>query len=201
MKKIVYNDNSISISVQKRDLACLTDYDGPMPASIFMKICMPGAIFIDCTNVDEFVNFSDISEIEFFMDADWILDYDVYNAKSAEELHAFAEKMIKEINDLTLEYNKMSAVEQSNNGRMIEQMNLLIHEIQSIVPLIMAKTGKTVKLTPLIPIKNKASKIRQKQIDEERGRLILAEIASTFKSLIPRPIRKKLEKDKKSLTL
>ena len=191
--------NEDSVYVQKRDLAYLTDYDGPIPTSVFMKICGPEVAIIDSTNADEFVNFDSINEIEFFMNADWILDYNVYNAKSAEELHDFAEKMNKKINELTIEYNKMSGVEQSNNGMMITQMNLLIHEIQSIVPLIMAKTGENVKLTQLIPIKDKVRKMRQKQLDEKIGELILAEIEETFKSLIPKPIRRKLEKKQKNI--
>ena len=194
--KIINND---SVLVQNRDLAYLTHYNGDMPASIFIKICGEGVAFIDSSNINEFVKFDSEDEIDFFKYSDWILDYNLYNAKSVEELYAAAEKMIDEINHLTSIYNRMSGEEQEKSSIMIEQMNLMIFEVQSIRELIKIKQGNNnVVLSKLIPINDKITKMRTRQQDEKIGGLILEEITSTFKNMIPRIMKRKLEKNEKS---
>lgn len=189
--KIINND---SVLVQNRDLAYLTHYNGDMPASIFIKICGEDVAFIDSSNINEFVKFDSEEEIDFFKYSDWILDYNLYNFKSVEELYAVAEKMIDEINHLTSIYNRMSGEEQEKSSIMIEQMNLMIFEVQSIRELIKIKQGNNnVVLSKLIPINDKITKMRARQQDEKIGGLILEEIAESFKKIMPKRLKKKLE--------
>lgn len=195
--------NEDSVLVQKRDIAQLTDHDGSIPMSIYMKLCGNDIGVIDASNVNDFMRFDTKNEIEFFKNAEWILDYNVFNSKSIAELYDFEEKLIAKINDLTVEYNKLSGEEQHKNGIMIEQMNLLIYEVQSIAALIKVKQGNNnVKLSKLIPIKDKVSKYQQDRLNEQIGEAIINEIKSSFREMfdwIPkrRPKKYRLENSKK----
>ena len=195
--------NEDSVLVQKRDLAQLTDYDGSIPMSIYMKLCGNGIGIIDASNVNDFMRFDTENEIEFFKSASWILDYNEYNSKSLSDLYASAEGLIAKINELTIEYNKLSGEEQHKNSTMIDQMNLLIYEVQSIAALIRVKQGNNnVRLSKLIPIKDKVSKYQQDRINRIVGEAIINEIKSSFSDLfnwIPkrRPKKYRLENGKK----
>lgn len=195
--------NEDSILVQKRDLAQLTDYDGSIPMSIYMKLCGNGIGITDASNVNDFMRFDTENEIEFFKSASWILDYNEYNSKSLSDLYASAEGLIAKINELTIEYNKLSGEEQHKNSTMIDQMNLLIYEVQSIAALIRVKQGNNnVRLSKLIPIKDKVSKYQQDRINRIVGEAIINEIKSSFSDLfnwIPkrRPKKYRLENGKK----
>lgn len=195
--------NEDSVLVQKRDLAQLTDYDGSIPMSIYMKLCGNGIGIIDASNVNDFMRFDTENEIEFFKSASWILDYNEYNSKSLSDLYASAEGLIAKINELTIEYNKLSGEEQHKNSAMIDQMNLLIYEVQSIAALIRVKQGNNnVRLSKLIPIKDKVSKYQQDRINRIVGEAIINEIKSSFSDLfnwIPkrRPKKYRLENGKK----
>ena len=195
--------NEDSVLVQKRDLAQLTDYDGSIPMSIYMKLCGNGIGIIDASNVNDFMRFDTENEIEFFKSASWILDYNEYNSKSLSDLYASAEGLIAKINELTIEYNKLSGEEQHKNSTMIDQMNLLIYEVQSIAALIRVKQGNNnVRLSKLIPINDKVSKYQQDRINRIVGEAIINEIKSSFSDLfnwIPkrRPKKYRLENGKK----
>lgn len=195
--------NEDSVLVQKRDLAQLTDYDGSIPMSIYMKLCGNGIGIIDASNVNDFMRFDTENEIEFFKSASWILDYNEYNSKSLSDLYASAEGLIAKINELTIEYNKLSGEGQHKNSSMIDQMNLLIYEVQSIAALIRVKQGNNnVRLSKLIPIKDKVSKYQQDRINRIVGEAIINEIKSSFSDLfnwIPkrRPKKYRLENGKK----
>ena len=58
--------NEDSVLVQKRDLAQLTDYDGSIPMSIYMKLCGNGIGIIAASNANDFMRFDTEKEIEFF---------------------------------------------------------------------------------------------------------------------------------------
>ena len=195
--------NEDSVLVQKRDLAQLTDYDGSIPMSIYMKLCGNGIGIIDASNVNDFMRFDTENEIEFFKSASWILDYNEYNSKSLSDLYASAEGLIAKINELTIEYNKLSGEEQHKNSAMIDQMNLLIYEVQSIAALIRVKQGNNnVRLSKLIPIKDKVSKYQQDRINRIVGEAIINEIKNSISVLfnwIPkrRPKKYRLENGKK----
>lgn len=188
--------------VQKIDLANLRDFDGPMPTTVFMKLFSREASIIEDSDAEEFVRFDSKNEVEFFKRADWILDYDFYNAKDADELYSFAEEMIEEINNLTIEYNELSGEEQCKNGMMIKRMNLLIYEIQSLEILIMKKQeNKEVKFSELLPIKDKASKYRKKQLNIEIGNMIIEETKNTFKEVFGWFRPKKSKKMRKTIDI
>ena len=188
--------------VQKIDLANLRDFDGPMPATVFMKLFSREAIIIENSDAEQFVKFDSKNEVEFFKRADWILDYDFYNAKDVDELYSFAEEMIEEINNLTIEYNELSGEEQCKNGMKIEQMNLLIYEIQSLEILIMKKQGnKEVKFSELLPIKDKASKYRKQQLNIKIGNMIIEETKNTFKEVFGWLRPKKSKKMRKTIDI
>jgi hypothetical protein len=195
--------NEDSVLVQMRDIAQLTNYDGSIPMSVYMKLCGNGIGIIDASNVNDFIRFDTEDEIEFFKNASWILDYNEYNCKSLSDLYASAEELIAKINDLTIEYNKLSGEEQHKNVIMIEQMNLLIYEVQSIAALIKVKQGNNnVRLSKLIPIKDKVSKYQQDRLNKMMGEAILNEIKNSFSDLfnwIPKRKSKKylLENGKK----
>jgi hypothetical protein len=188
--------------VQKIDLANLSDFDGPMPTTVFMKLFSREASIIEDTDAEQFVRFDSKNEVEFFKKADWILDYDFYNAKDADELYSFAEEMIEEINNLTIEYNELSGEEQCKNGMKIKQMNLLIYEIQSLRSLIIKKRGTTeVKFSELLPIKDKASKYRNKQLNIKIGNMIIEETKNTFKEVFGWLRPKKSKKMRKTIDI
>ena len=57
--KIINDD---SILVQMRDIAQLTDYDGSIPMSIYMKLCGNDIGIIDASNVNDFMRFDTENE-------------------------------------------------------------------------------------------------------------------------------------------
>ena len=61
--------------VQKNDLMYLNSSSLAIPGSIYMKVFGWGITVINDRNRYEFVKFEEDSEIEFFKDIDWMIDY------------------------------------------------------------------------------------------------------------------------------
>ena len=91
--KIITNDSAY---VQKNDLAYLNSSDLPIPASIFMKVFGNGVTIINDSNRYDFVKFDEESEIEYFKDLDWMIDYNQVKDLSEDEMIKLAESIGEE---------------------------------------------------------------------------------------------------------
>ncbi len=81
--KIITNDSAY---VQKNDISYLNLSDLPIPASIFMKVFGNGVTIINDSNRYDFVKFDEESEIEYFKDLDWMIDYNEVKDLSEDEI-------------------------------------------------------------------------------------------------------------------
>ena len=106
--KIITNDSAY---VQKNDISYLNSSDLPIPASIFMKVFGNGVTIINDSNRYDFVKFDEESEIEYFKDLDWMIDYNQVKDLSEDEMIKLAESIGEERDGIANSFNSMSEEE------------------------------------------------------------------------------------------
>lgn len=135
MIKIIAND---AIYVQKIDIAYLDASNLPIPASIFMKTVAKG-MTINENNKYDFIRFDEASEIEYFKGLDCIIDCDVANGLSEEEIIEAMENVQKERLSIAREYNSMSIEERRLHPDMVRRCELLEIKYYSLGDLLLIK--------------------------------------------------------------
>lgn len=108
--KFFYEGNKVC--VQKGDLAFLaTNFDLPIPASIFATTFTEEANVVDQTNRFDFVLFSKEHEIQFFNSKElgFIIDWKDYKDLSIREIKKEFKKIVTEIKELEAKYKKMTS--------------------------------------------------------------------------------------------
>ena len=135
MKKITED----AVYVQRKDLAYLIRSDIEVPASIYIVAFGNVPTVIDKNNREEFVRFDEDKEIRFFMEAEWIFDYNKFINMSEEELIAFGKVIAEEKNSIASKYNSMSDYDKHINKIMVKQCHLLDYEMASISDIILEK--------------------------------------------------------------
>ena len=136
--KIIINN---VVFVQKKIFAYLSRYEGPIPASIFMKALDDDIVIINDSNKYEFMKFDAPEEIEFFKNADWIIDYNEVKDLSDEEIIALAQKACEERNAVAYQFNSMSLEERKENASMIFRCELLDFKTFSLIDFLRFKKG------------------------------------------------------------
>ena len=130
-----------AIYVQKNDIAYLNHTDLPVPASIFMKIYGNGIVIIDDSNRYEFEKFESASEIEFFKELDWIVDYNSVKDLSDDEIIKMGQSIAQTKNQIAKQFNSMSEDERKKNLKMITQCELLDFKMYSLRDILWFKQG------------------------------------------------------------
>jgi hypothetical protein len=137
--KIITND---AVYVQKNDIALLnSDFDLPIPASIFNKVYGNGIVIIDDQNRYDFVKFEEKSEIEFFKGIDWMIDFNEVKDLNEEEFFSLGQSILDEKNTIARKFNAMSAKEKKKNMHMYTQCELLDFKIYSLRDILWFKQG------------------------------------------------------------
>lgn len=137
MKIITQN----AVYVQKNDIAYLNQTDLPILASIFLKVFGHGIVIIDDSNRYDFEKFEDASEIEFFSELDWIVDYNSVKDLSDEEIIEVGQSIVKERNQIAQQFNSMAEDERKENLGMVTQCELLDFKMSSLRDILLFKQG------------------------------------------------------------
>lgn len=136
--KIITNDSAY---VQKNDISYLNLSDLPIPASIFMKVFGNGVTIINDSNRYDFVKFDEESEIEYFKDLDWMIDYNEVKDLSEDEIIKLAESIGEEQNKIATTFNSMPEEERKNHADMVTKCDLLEFKFYSLRDVLWFKQG------------------------------------------------------------
>lgn len=136
--KIITNDSAY---VQKNDISYLNLSDLPIPASIFMKVFGNGVTIINDSNRYDFVKFDEESEIEYFKDLDWMIDYNEVKDLSEDEIIKLAESIGEEQDKIATTFNSMAEEERKNHADMVTKCDLLEFKFYSLRDVLWFKQG------------------------------------------------------------
>ena len=130
---------SNAVYVQKDDIEYLNSLGLSLPSSVVNKIIEYDIMEIDSSNKDEFVKFGEQSDIEFFKNLDWIIDYSEVKNLSESEMMLLYKKVIEEKNAIAREYNLMSESDRINNMDYVRKYKLLDYKLYSLLYIIKLK--------------------------------------------------------------
>lgn len=129
--------------VQNNDLAYLMrGAEGiSIPASIFEKVF--GKVFIVTDqNRYDFVEFSEPTEIDFFKECDWMVDYNSFDNMTEEEIIEIGCKINEERNKIAKSFNELKPKEKEKQYQKIStQIELLEFKMMSIRDVLWHKQG------------------------------------------------------------
>ena len=95
--KVITED---AVFVQMNDIVFLNSTDLPIPASIVMEVFGKGITIVNDSNRYDFVKFEESTQIDFFKDLDWIVDYWALKDKSEEQIKKEIDQVIEERNKI-----------------------------------------------------------------------------------------------------
>jgi len=168
---------SEAVYVQKNDIGFLNQTDLPIPASIFMKVFGNGVTIIDNSNRFEFVKFEEKSEIEFFKNQDWIVDYDLVKDLDESQIIELGQAVAQQMNNIATQYNSMTNDERRDDEHMVFEYERLEFKMYSLREALWVKQGHLkFDLPDGMDIPKECKK------DEEKGfRRILSKLKKTNK--------------------
>lgn len=132
---------SEAVYVQKNDIGFLNQTDLPIPTSIFLKVFGNGITIIDNSNRFEFVKFEEESEIEFFRNLDWIVDYDSVKDLGEEQIIELGQDIVQQKNNIATKYNAMTNDERRANEHMVYECERLDFKMYSLRDVLWFKQG------------------------------------------------------------
>lgn len=141
--KIITND---AVYVQKNDIGFLTQTDLSIPATIFLKVFGSGITIIDDSNRFEFVKFTEQSEIEYFRNLDWIVDYNEVKDLTDDQIMELGRSIADEKNEIAKVFNSMSDEKRRENMQMVVKCETLDFKMYSLRDIIWFRQGH-IKMT------------------------------------------------------
>lgn len=133
---------SEAVYVQKNDIAFLNQTDLAIPASIFLKVFGNGVTIINDKNRFEFVKFEEESEIQFFKELDWIVDYDLVKDLDESQIIELGKTIAKQKNEIAKKYNAMSITKRQENQSMFYECERLEFKMYSLRDILWFKQGQ-----------------------------------------------------------
>lgn len=131
-----------AVYVQMQDIMYLSnETDMPIPASIFTKV-FTGVTIVTDANRFEFVRFDDESEVKFFRELDFIIDFDQYKDLTDEQLEEEAQKLGTRANGIAETWNSMSEEERRKNSSLFEEHRNIGYMINFLSEIYAVKHGK-----------------------------------------------------------
>lgn len=130
---------SNAVYVQKDDIEYLNSLGISLPNSISMKINQYNITQIDDKTKYEFIKFDEQSDIEFFKNLDWIIDYNEVKNLSESEMISLYKKIIEEKNVIARKYNLISESDRINNMDYVRKYKLLDFKLYSLLYIINLK--------------------------------------------------------------
>ena len=155
-----------AVYVQMQDIMYLSnETDMPIPASIFTKV-FTGVTIVTDANRFEFVRFDDESEVKFFRELDFIIDFDQYKDLTDEQLEEEAQKLGTRANGIAETWNSMSEEERRKNSSLFEEHRNIGYMINFLSEIYAVKHGKRTMPFPefvSVPKKPKRKSIFRKK--------------------------------------
>ena len=131
------------VYVQKNDLAYfMRGAEGvSIPSSIINKVF--GQIFIVTDdNRYDFVEFSSPEEIEFFKKCDWMVDYNLFDGMTEEEIMEYGCQINTERNKIATSFNELSEAEREKQYMQVStKIELLEFKMLSVRDILWHKQG------------------------------------------------------------
>ena len=131
------------VYIQKNDLAYfMRGTDGvSVPSSIIDKVFSQVFIVTD-ENRYEFVEFSSPEEIEFFKKCDWMVDYNLFDGKTEEEIVEYGCQINAERNKIATSFNALSKDEREKEYMQVStKIELLEFKMWSVRDILWHKQG------------------------------------------------------------
>lgn len=150
MKIFNIEDGTKVVYVQMNDLGMLSHYEKKIPASIFLQVFSDVTI-IDDRNRWEFQRFTDPSEVEFFQNVDWIVDYKVYRHMREEEIVGHGQLIADEMNEIANEFNNYLEEERRQHMDLPYKHELLDFKFHSLPEILWLKQGYKTMPIPEVP--------------------------------------------------
>lgn len=126
----VDSEGKRSVFVQKKDIKKLIDLKITAPSSIFYPFTT-NQEKIDKDNEEEYIEYTDIDAMAFIVSEDFLIDYDIYNYFSEEELQLAQETLEKSLKKL--EYDLSRNLEMGYN---CEKLLIQIEKIKYMLDTI-----------------------------------------------------------------
>ena len=180
MKVFAYN----KVYIQKNDLAyfmrCAEGVS--VPSSIIDKVF--GQVFIVTDeNRYEFVEFSSPEEIEFFKKCDWMVDYNLFDSMTEEEIIEYGCQINAERNKIATAFNELSKEEKEKQYIQVStKIELLKFKMLSVRDILWHKQGhlkfplpEGTKINRLISNEDKIEK------KESVAQMILRKLKKSYK--------------------
>ena len=121
--KLFHTENGKEVVyVQTQDIMYLNnETDISIPASIFAKVFVGGVTITDASNRFDFAKFEDESEVKFFRELDFIIDYDQYKDLTDEQFMEEYQKLESKANEIDEKWNNMTEEEREENGSLYDE--------------------------------------------------------------------------------
>lgn len=138
-----------------------------IPSSIIDKVF--GQVFIVTDeNRYEFVEFSSPKEIEIFKKCDWIVDYNLFDGKTEEEIVEYGCQINAERNKIATSFNELSETEREKQYMQVStEIELLEFKIWSTRDILWHKKGHLKKGTNINNLISKEESIEKKKMSFE----------------------------------
>ena len=133
---------SEAVYVQKNDIAFLNQTDLAIPTSIFLKVFGNGVTIINDNNRFEFIKFEEESEIQFFKELDWIVDYDLVKDLDESQIIELGKTIAEQKNEIAKKYNAMSNTKRRENQSMVYECERLNFKMYSLRDILWFKQGQ-----------------------------------------------------------
>lgn len=148
MKIFNIEDDGEVVYVQKGDMAYVTHSCDTFPGALLDDF-FSEMVIINGDNRNEFVRFTNPSEIEFFENQDWIINYREFVNLTEEEIIAKGKEVIDELNEVAQKHNESKDAEEKD--KLYRRHELLEYKLQSIKEFLWYKQGHIKYDIPVVP--------------------------------------------------
>lgn len=128
--------------VQMYDMMFLHETDIPMPYSIFLKVFGQEITIVNDSNRYDFVKFEEPSEIEYFNDIDWIVDYNSVKDLSKRQIRRLIKKTKEEQKSIAENYNPLPNEEKAKKSEMVSRYDELAYKSYGLNSMLKLKQGR-----------------------------------------------------------
>ena len=147
--KIINRENDQEVVyVQKSDMMYVTHNCDSFPAAL-MEDFFSDIVIINGDNRNEFVRFTDPSEVDFFRKQEWIIDYRDFRNLSEAEIMDMGTSTIDELNAVAEEFN--GTKNEKKKEELYKKHELLDYKFNSIREFLWFKQGHIQYSIPLVP--------------------------------------------------
>ncbi len=140
MKIFNVENGTKKVYVQMNDIMMLIHSDISLPTTIIKKV-FNDIVIVDDSNRMDFIEFTQLNEVEYFESLDWIVDYKQIRYLSDEEIIKIGQSISNEMNEIANRFNSMTEDEIINNQSLVQRHKLLDYKIKSLAEILWVKQG------------------------------------------------------------